>query len=577
MRLISTDNLKEGMQAGEAIYDEYNRLLLGRGATIQGTYLTRLKGMGLPALYVQDDDTADIYVPQVIPPAARIKAIQSLTDTFGSLSKSVENFRQVSTEATRQNIQSGKFMDTFNSLSHEEGIDQLVGDVNTFIDQLMDREVLIGLNSIKTHDNYTFQHSIDVTIMGLLLARKIGWNQKRLRAFGIGCILHDIGKIFIDPEILTKPDRLNEDEFEWMKAHPTMGYELLKVIAPNFGYLGPNVAYQHHERQDGSGYPRGLKGDNTLGENTPNTIHDFGAVAAVADIYDAMASDRPYRAGWPPDRVVGLIRDLSGTHLNSRVVEVFLKTVAPYPIGTGVKVLNGKYKGYKGVVADVDETILDRPQVRLLFDSQGTRVDAVELDLQVEGDITVASVRSGEPTLEPLGSSTWVSISSDEGVGCPSCGQRSSGNFCPDCGTSLKAKSKESVGASKKILIAEDSVATRRALSVLIKNMGYIPIEAINGGEAVKLTRQELPGMIILDIVMPEMDGLEALKRIRQEEGTANIPVVMLTSLPDSETVAEAIQIGANDYVMKPFKATLIVDRIGRYMPEEGQSLRKAC
>jgi HD-GYP domain-containing protein (c-di-GMP phosphodiesterase class II) len=99
------------------------------------------------------------------------------------------------------------------------------------------KDVLLGLNSIKTHDSYTFQHSLDVSIMGLLLAKKLGWDKERLRAFGIGCILHDMGKIFVDKQILTKPGRLSEDEFALMKAHPTLGYELVRTIAPSLNTL----------------------------------------------------------------------------------------------------------------------------------------------------------------------------------------------------------------------------------------------------------------------------------------------------------------------------------------------------
>jgi len=405
MRLISIDSLEEGMQLGEPIYDDYNRLLLGRGVSLKSEYVSRLKALGLPALYVMDADTSDIRIPQVIPPAARIKAIRNLTQTFSTVLESVEGFRRMSVEAARQNIRAKKFADTFRSLTGDAGTDRVAGDVDGLIDQVMDRNVVLGLNSIKTHDNYTFQHSIDVAIMGLLLGRKIGWDRERLRAFGIGCILHDIGKTLIDHDILNKPGKLTEEEFIRMKAHPTMGYELVKVIAPGLGYLVPHVAYQHHERQDGSGYPRGIAGDNALGQPRRSHIHDFGAVAAVADIYDAMASDRPYRQAWPPDRVCSLIGELSGTHLNRRVVEIFSRTVAPYPIATGIRVLNGIYEGYEGVVADVDENVLDRPRIRLLFAPSGERIGAIEMDLQVEEDIRVASVRSGQPDAESLGSS----------------------------------------------------------------------------------------------------------------------------------------------------------------------------
>lgn len=405
MRLINLDSLEEGMEVGQDIYDEHNRLLLGRGATVRGPYITRLRKMGLPALYVQNDDTKDIVAVDVIPPAARSRAISNLTQTFNAVTQSVDGLRATSLKEAHEQVRSKRFMDTLKSTSKDGGLEQIVGDVDTLIDQLMEKDVVAGLNSIKVHDNYTFQHSIDVSIMGILLARKIGWSKDRLKAFGVGCILHDIGKIFIEKEILTKSGKLTEREFKVMKAHPVMGYQLVKTIAPSLGYLVPHVAFQHHERQDGSGYPRGIKGNNTLGENAPNSIHDFGAVAAVADIYDAMTSDRPYRAGWPPDRVVDMIRDLSGTHLNSKVVDIFLKTVAPHPIGTGIKMLSGPNEGFEGVVTEVDDSRLDRPHVRLLFDTEGNRIEPIDIDLAEEEDLKIMSVRDGDRDLEPLGSS----------------------------------------------------------------------------------------------------------------------------------------------------------------------------
>jgi HD-GYP domain-containing protein (c-di-GMP phosphodiesterase class II) len=404
LRLINLDNLQEGMEVGQDIYDEHNRLLLGRGATVRGPYISRLRKMGLPALYVQNDDTKDIVAVDVIAPAARSRAISNLTQTFNAVTQSVDGLRATSLKEAHEQVRSKRFMDTFKS-SNKEGLEQIVGDVDTLIDQLMEKDVVAGLNSIKVHDNYTFQHSIDVSIMGILLARKIGWNKERLKAFGVGCILHDIGKIFIEKEILTKSGKLTEREFKIMKAHPVMGYQLVKTIAPSLGYLVPHVAFQHHERQDGSGYPRGISGNNKIGENAPNTIHDFGAVAAVADIYDAMTSDRPYRAGWPPDRVVHMIRDLSGTHLNTRVVDIFLRTVAPHPIGTCIRMLNGSNEGFEGVVVEVDDAKIDRPQVRLLFDASGERIEPINIDLGDEADLQVMSIRDGEPDLEPLGSS----------------------------------------------------------------------------------------------------------------------------------------------------------------------------
>lgn len=452
MRLINIDSLREGMQAGQDLYDEHNRLMLGRGAVIKRPYVARLKTMGVPALYIQEADTSDIAVPETIPPAARAKAVQNLTSTFSAVTQSLEGLRQLSLDEAHQHVRSKKFVDTFKSATGNQGIDQIVGDVDTLVDQIMNKEVVLGLNSIKTHDSYTFQHSIDVTIMGLILARKIGWPKERLMVFGVGCLLHDIGKIFIESEILNKPGRLSDTEYETMKSHPTLGYELVRTIAPNANILVSHVAYQHHERQDGSGYPRGIVGNEKLGQNESGTIHDFGAVAAVADIYDAMASDRPYRHGWPTDRVVGLIRDLSGSHLNPKIVDIFQCTVAPYPIGTCIRIQTGAYTGCEGVIADIDDLQLDRPIVRLLFDTEGNRMDALEIDLRQEEDLTIGSIPSGGPELEPLGSSkTIVSVLDQAEIDrpiqpahplqtlCTQCGfeNKTKAKFCSECGTAL--------------------------------------------------------------------------------------------------------------------------------------------
>jgi len=170
---------------------------------------------------------------------------------------------------------------------------------------------------------------------------------------------------------------------------------LIKALASGLGVLAPHVALQHHERQDGTGYPRGLKGTNTLGENKPEMIHDFGSLSAIADVYDAMTSDRPYRAGWTPAKTLGMIRDGSGTHFNRQAVEIAMQVVPPFPVCTNVKVTGGKYAGWEGVVAAVPRVDLARPKVRLLFNEQYRRVEPVEINLHVERDVAIEPATGG--------------------------------------------------------------------------------------------------------------------------------------------------------------------------------------
>ncbi len=404
MQLRDLANIETDSELGETIYGEGGQPLLQRGVKLSAKYLEKLARIGLRAVYVNDPDTSDIEAPEPVSPESRAKAVHNLSHSFEHVGQMCKDLRKSSVEEMQEHLRSERFADTLRSGT---GVGALSADVDQFLDQLMNREILVGLNSIKTHDSYTFQHSIDVTIMAIVLAKKMGWDRSRLKSFAMGCFLHDIGKIFIDAEILNKPGRPTTQEFARIKMHPTLGFEVIKAMAPSIGPLAPQVAYQHHEKQDGSGYPRGLKGNQILGQNLPLQIHDFGAVSAVADIYDAMSSDRPYRAGWAPDRVVTMIRELAGTHLNRMGVEVFLQTVAPYPVCTDIRVTAGRYTGWKGIVAKVSRPSLNRPRVRLLFNPTGTRVNPLEIDLRQEVDCQIECVQK---------MATEVSVDSPEGL-----------------------------------------------------------------------------------------------------------------------------------------------------------------
>ena len=149
---------------------------------------------------------------------------------------------------------------------------------------------------------------------------------------------------------------------------------------------------------------------------------------------------------------------------------------------------------------------------------------------------------------------------------CPECGAAGGSRFCSACGTSLEIRHTLPELDSRKVLIAEDSAATRLALSILIRRMGFEPIEAYNGVEAIRLAKEELPGVVLMDIQMPGMGGVEALRSIREGSTTSHIPVVMLTSVTRAETVVECLQHGASDYIVKPFSALTIEDRVTKHL-----------
>jgi HD-GYP domain-containing protein (c-di-GMP phosphodiesterase class II) len=150
--------------------------------------------------------------------------------------------------------------------------------------------------------------------MTVILARAFDLDEDKIMHIRRGALLHDIGKMGIPDEILHKPGPLNDEEWEIMRRHPQYAYDLIYPIK----YLHPalEIPYYHHEKWDGTGYPHGLSG-----EQIPLAARIF----AVVDVWDALNSDRPYRKAWPKEKIMDYIKEITGTHFDPKVVEVFFK------------------------------------------------------------------------------------------------------------------------------------------------------------------------------------------------------------------------------------------------------------
>jgi HD-GYP domain-containing protein (c-di-GMP phosphodiesterase class II) len=241
-----------------------------------------------------------------------------------------------------------------------------------------DPGVALVLTDLASADAYTHQHSIDVCALGLLLGRNLfartGWvddrgrarfddTQRRLLLLGMGLLLHDVGKLAVPASVLEKPGALTADELAVVRTHPDAGAELLDSDA--YSPVVRAIVREHHERWDGGGYPRGLAGRD---------IHQLARIGAVADVYDAVTSERPYKAAQPPHVGVAVILDGCGTAFDPEVVRVFRESVFPYPVGSEVRLTSGE----TGVVAQVDR---DRPTAPVVRFPDGERVVDVDTEL----------------------------------------------------------------------------------------------------------------------------------------------------------------------------------------------------
>ncbi len=231
------------------------------------------------------------------------------------------------------------------------------------------RNLLIHLTDIRAYDDYTFIHSVSVSILAVFAGIGLGYGESKLKELALGGLLHDVGKMFVPKEILNKPAKLTEDEMEIMKGHSLLGFELLRKN-PEVSLLVAHMAFQHHERPNGSGYPRGLQGDE---------IHEYANIIAIADVYDALISDRPYRRGIMPHEAYEVLLELTRTQLDLNILKVLFNYVAIFPVGSLVQINTGEI----GVVIKVRQQFPLNPQIRIILDAKGYAVDTVyEMNLK---------------------------------------------------------------------------------------------------------------------------------------------------------------------------------------------------
>lgn len=241
--------------------------------------------------------------------------------------------------------------------------------VNSMVDSIFrNQDALLSLSRLKSYDDYTFQHSLNVAVLSVALGRNLGLVKDELRRLGVGAILHDIGKMQIPEHILNKPGRLTDEEFAVMKNHTLKGAQIL-MNAPDVERESTAVALNHHERYSGKGYPRALVG---MG------IGKFGLISAIVDVYDAITSDRVYHQGLPSHQAIQKIYEWGQTDFYPVYVQKFIQNLGVYPIGTIAELDTGEL----GVVYAQNHSELLRPWVRLVRGAFGAPL-ATPLDVDL--------------------------------------------------------------------------------------------------------------------------------------------------------------------------------------------------
>ena len=388
MHRLSVDQLAPGLLVGRNLYNDRGDILLARGTQLDDTYIEAIRQRGYRFIYVLDGIADDVEPLGLISQRLRSGTVRNLNSMFELMVQATRSGRDAA--PTEGVAALTEIAPKYNS-AIERQIVRLESDVEHLLGEVLDAQIFEGVAALKSHDNYAFEHSVDVAFYGVMLGRKLALDYEYLRDLALGCLLHDIGKMYVDDVLLTKPGTLTPVEFKQVMRHTVLGYQLMRQMPIN-SPRPAHVALQHHEHQDGTGYPNGLTGLNRL-FRTPRERFDpqhmtlLAELAAVADVCSALSSDRPYRAALPAPDVLETMRGMAGDHLNREAVEAFGSMVEVYPVGVHVRFGGGRFAGCYGIVVACTAGAPNRPVVRLLFDAQGLPVpEGVEVDLRKESD-----------------------------------------------------------------------------------------------------------------------------------------------------------------------------------------------
>ncbi len=350
---INVAELEDGMILGENLFDAMGNILISDGITLKKSYIKKIINHDIDKVYIKEkvkseNEEEGKSTPYII--KTRLEAKKLIGEAMEALSLN------------------GAI------------VEKVLVIVNKLIEDLLDNdEIISSLGKLRSVDDYTLEHSVNVCIMSLILGISYGIKYDDLIDLGTGAILHDIGKMMIPQEILNKPGSLTIDEYEIVKRHTEYGYEILKNIK-GISDIAAEVALNHHERLDGNGYPYGKKIDQ---------IKIYSRIVAICDVYDALTSDRVYKKKIEHYKALEYICKMVNSQFDNELVKKLLNCVKIYPIGSMVKLNTNEI----GLVVDIAKINPSKPVVRILIDEKGDKVaDYLEVDTNKNIDIQVTNV-----------------------------------------------------------------------------------------------------------------------------------------------------------------------------------------
>lgn len=366
MRFIPIDELKADEILAVNVVNGKMQTLVSQGAKLTTSLINRIKKYGVSSVYIEDEKYTDLCcgtISDTIEPILRNHSINKIKTSIEKFEDKLNNQKKKL-----------KYGDTGNELYST--VKTISGDLIHEI--LSAKNTRVVMQDIKSLTDYHHQHSVNVAVLSLIVGVEMGLSTKDLEDLAYGALLIDCGCQWLDKDLLISSNKYEKSEFNTVKEHVIKGYSHISDNT-TFNAHVKSIIMHHHERVDGTGYPNEL---------TAAEIHPLAKIVMIADVYDALTSDRPYRKAHSQNEAVEYIMAHADSKFDFEIAHLFARKVIPYPIGTYVELSNSQ----KGIVTENNPSHPMRPILRTFGKSNYTGSNNLQLNLLEHHNITINKI-----------------------------------------------------------------------------------------------------------------------------------------------------------------------------------------
>lgn len=362
VRFLPLTHLKGDEILAVDIIDVDKKVLLKKGTILSESLVYKIKKYGILSVYVESpyQEILKSNISDTIKPMKRYESVSNVKNSLETFIKKV----QLQKKFSKYGDTGADLVNTLKAIS-EDLIDEV----------LLEKNIMIAMQDIKSLSNYYYQHAVNVAVLSLIIGTEIGLTTREMEDLAVGALLIDSGCCGLNQEILTKKDVYTSEERKLMQNHVLKGYEQINENT-NVNAHVKSIIMHHHERNDGSGYPKGL---------TDKDIHPLAKIVMIADVYDALTSDRPNRPAHSQHEAIEYIMANAGTKFDFNLVNIFSRRIVPYPVGSYVLLSNEQ----SALITENNPSFPLRPKVRTFGKSKYTGRNEVMMDLMKNNNITI--------------------------------------------------------------------------------------------------------------------------------------------------------------------------------------------